>query len=304
MSLPDVTILGDPHLGKRFKTGVPLHRVGDREAAQQKVFRTSLGTVSTPFHVNMGDLFDQRIVSPEIVLRAAGDYGKVAILLPDTTFVVLMGNHDVSRNADQASSFDLFEALVSGYRNIVVVKDEPRVLEGYGFVPFSAFRPTTDLVDQLPDDLTAVFGHWDIQDWGGDNVIPTALLAKKGITLAVSGHDHLAREETRNGVKIIVTGSMQPFTHAEDPNGDLYVTTGLPIEGDVTNKNVRVILKPGETLPADLDCLSLTGRRESVEKMEVDTSEFDSLDLGEMLGSALDGLSVKDEIMGAFANAD
>ena len=290
MQLKDVTVLGDPHLGRRFKTGVPLHRIGEREKFQWQDFETSLSSVNSPFHINMGDLFDKRIVSPEIVLGAAQAYGQAAENNPHTTFVVIMGNHDVSRDVDQASSFDLFEALVSGYRNIVVVKGTPRVLGNYGFVPYSPFRPTTELVRDLPDGLTAVFGHWDIQDWGGDNVIPTKLLKKKKIPLAISGHDHLAREEKRDGVQIIVTGSMQPYTHAEDDTGDWYQTHTLEtIPGDCTNLNIRVLLTEGEILPEDLDCLSLIGKRvvEGEQDLEVDTTEFDTFDIHTALSEAV-----------------
>ncbi|NRB16124.1 MAG: hypothetical protein HRU33_00755 [Rhodobacteraceae bacterium] len=163
-------------------------------------------------------------------------------------------------------------------------------------------------VAELPNGLQAVFGHWDIQDWGGDNVIPTKLLKKKKIKLAISGHDHLAREETRDGVQIIVTGSMQPYTHAEDPAGGWYVTVKLDeLEGlYVTHKNVRVLLKEGESLPTDLDCLSLIGKRitDEDEEIKVDTSDFDSLDLGQLLARALDGLSIKDQLMEEFSNAN
>jgi len=306
MQLKDVTVLGDPHLGRRFKTGVPLHRIGEREKFQWQDFETSLSSVNSPFHINMGDLFDKRIVSPEIVLGAAQAYGQAAENNPHTTFVVIMGNHDVSRDVDQASSFDLFEALVSGYRNIVVVKGTPRVLGNYGFVPYSPFRPTTELVRDLPDGLTAVFGHWDIQDWGGDNVIPTKLLKKKKIPLAISGHDHLAREEKRDGVQIIVTGSMQPYTHAEDPESEWYITVTLE-ELETTDalcKNVRVLLREGEVLPDDLDCLSLTAKRitEENEAVEVDTSDFENLDLSQLLANALGNLSCTEELLQCYAD--
>ncbi|MDF0603319.1 metallophosphoesterase [Psychromarinibacter sp. C21-152] len=306
--MDDVTTLGDPHLGRKFKTGVPLHRVGEREEMQWRDFCESLTEVDTQFHVNMGDLFDTRIVSPEIVLAAANAYIQAAELNPATTYVVLIGNHDMSRDADRASSFDLFEALVSRISNIIVVRDRPRVLNRYGFVPYSLFQPTEELVAELPDQLDAVFGHWDIVDHGGHNVIPTKLLAAKNITTAVSGHDHLPRQEKRHGVDITVTGSMQPYTHAEDDTGWLYVTTTLDEleKFDTTNLNVRVLLKEGETLPENVDCLSLTAKRvtdEDEDGVEIDTSEFESLDLRSLLGGALEGLSCKDRLLEEFSNA-
>jgi DNA repair exonuclease SbcCD nuclease subunit len=299
----DVTVMGDPHLGRQFKTGVPLHRVGEREEMQWAQFEQELNDCKTKYHINMGDLFDKFVVAPEIVLQTVGIYRRAAKNLSGCTFVILEGNHDRAKDSSKSSSFDLFAALVKDIRNIRVVQENVWGGDRFGFVPYHPFRPTADLVAELPDGLEAIFGHWDIVDFGSDNVIPTKLLKKKKIKLAISGHDHLAREEKRDGVEIIVTGSMQPYTHAEDPTGDWYVTTELPIEGDVTHKNVRVLLKPGESLPADLDCLSLTAKREAAEGVEVDTSDFDALDLGQMLARSLDGLSIKDELMEAFTNA-
>jgi predicted phosphodiesterase len=306
--LPEqVAVLGDPHLGRKFKTGVPLHRVGEREEMVWAQFEDTLkGNFSDEihFHVNMGDLFDKFVVAPEVVLRAAQIYQEATSLIEGVIFVILEGNHDVSKDSARKSSFDLFARLVAHDPMIKVVRKEPWACGGFGFVPYHPFRPTEELVADLPDGLTAVFGHWDIQDWGGTNVIPTKLLAEKQIPLAVSGHDHVARKERRDGVDIIVTGSMQPYTHAEDKIGEWYVTTSLPIEEDMTNKNVRVLLKEGETLPTDLECLSITAKRvtDEDEKVEVDTAEFESLDLGHMLFTVLQDLSIKDELMEAFHN--
>jgi len=305
LALPEnVEVLGDPHLGRRFKTGVPLHRVGEREASVWRDFENSLFDATKPFHVMMGDLFDKFVVPPEVVLRAADTYYNAAHQNPGTTYIVLMGNHDVSRDTSKGSSFDLFAALVDRVSNIVVVKDAPVTRDRFGFVPYSAFTPTADLVAELPDDLEAVFGHWDIQDWGGDNVIPTAVLSQKNIPLAISGHDHLARDERFHGVDVIVTGSMQPYTHAEDDCGYLYVTVHLEdLEVmDVSGKNVRVLLREGETLPADLDCLSLTAKRDVSEDdtIEIDASEYEGLDLKTMLAGVLKDFACRDTLLEKF----
>ena len=306
MSLPEnVVVLGDPHLGRRFKTGVPLHRIGEREEMVWTQFEAELAAHNGDVHVNMGDLFDKFVVAPEVVLRAADIYLRTAKNLKGRTFVILMGNHDVSRDSSKASSFDLFTQLVAGVKNIKVVRDKAIVLNGFGFVPYHPFKPTAELVAELPDDLKAVFGHWDIVDFGGDNVIPTKLLADKGVKLAISGHDHVARTETRHGVKVIVTGSMQPYTHAEDPEGKFYRTVYLEdLENipDATNLNIRVLLREGETLPDTFDSLSLTAKRVTDEDddVQVDTSQFESLDLRGLLGAALEGLLCKDLMLAQF----
>lgn len=295
-------VLGDPHLGRKFETGVPLHRRGEREQMQRQQFIDALMGTKATVHVTMGDLFDKFIVAPEVVLFAAATYMEAASINCNTLYVVLRGNHDVSRNTDKASSWDLFCALVDPHPNVWAVDECPAALENMLFVPYDPFN-YDHLEEYLSDEIDTVFGHFDIVDFGGHNVIPTKLFAKHGIGLVVNGHDHLARVERRDDVEIVVTGSMQPYTHAEDPSGSLYVTLTLDqlADQDLSCKNVRVLLKPGETLPDDLDCLSLVAKRVTVdEEITVDTTEFDSLDLDDMLALSLEGLSIKDAVIEHF----
>lgn len=295
-----IDTLGDPHLGRKFETGVPVHRRGERERMQLEKFRRALFETDADVHVTMGDLFDKFIVPPEIVLFAASTYFEAASKNPNTIYVVLRGNHDVSRNTDKASSWDLFVALVDQHPNIVAVDQEPWGYENLLFVPYDPFN-YDHLEEHLVETVDTVFAHFDIVDFGGHNVIPTKLFAEHGVKTVYNGHDHNARELDRDGVHVVVTGSMEPFTHAEDAAGDLYITVTLAeLAGlDVTDKNVRVLLQPGEALPADIDCLSLIGKRVTVEEDRVvDTSDFDAIDLKDMLARALTGLSVKDELMG------
>ena len=292
MTLDDFTLLGDVHLGKRFRVGVPLHRIGERETMVWTDFHRSLRTVTTPFHVCLGDLFDRFIVPPEIVLEAALAYRSAP---RGTEYFVLRGNHDVSRDTTRASSFDLFKELVPH----VQVIDEILLRDSLAFVPFCPFTSAEDQIRQLPDGLDCVFMHHDFTDFGGDHVIPTRLLAEKGIKRVINGHDHIARTEKRHGVEVIMTGSMQPYSHAEDPEERLYLTRTLDQLGDAKNKNVRLVLAEGEVAPDDLDCLSLAIQRvQSLEELE--PMNIASLDVNRALAEALDGLSIKDELLKVF----
>jgi hypothetical protein len=304
--------MGDPHLGRKFKTGVPLHRIGEREQMQWAQFSKELMSCTTKYHINMGDLFDQFVVAPEIVLEAVRIYRQAAHDNPDTTYVVIEGNHDRAKDSSKASSFDLFANLVVTIDNIFVVQEAAAMVgDHYAIVPYHPFTPTFDLVDALSNikGITHIFGHWDIQDWGGDNVIPTKLLKKMKIFEAISGHDHLARTEKRDGVNITVTGSMQPYTHAEDTSGELYRTMRLSeieacTDGELQMVNVRVLLREGEVLPTGLDCLALIGKRisddEDEEQVTVDTSDFDTVDLKDLLAGALADSPLKDELLEMF----
>ena len=52
-------------------------------------------------------------------------------------------------------------------------------------------------------------------------------VAAAGIAKAYTGHTHLPQKFTRAGVEVIVTGSMQPMAHGEDPDERFYMTRSL-----------------------------------------------------------------------------
>lgn len=277
-----VKLLGDPHLGKHFRAGVPLHRLGERERMVRGQFQEELSEVEgASYHVCMGDLFDRYIVAPETVLFAYQCYVAAASKNLNTTYIVLRGNHDASRDRGRASSFDLLAELAAPVGNIKVVKDTPLIMSDLGFFPWHPFIAAREMVEGINQPLKAAFGHWDKDDFGQNkpNLIPTGALAK--ITkLAISGHVHTPGEFKRGGVKVIMTGSMQPYSFAEDPAGVLYVTYTLDQikDQDLSNKCVRLRLRPGEELPTDLDCLQLIPKRfDEGDKpsIEVEFEEFD-----------------------------
>ena len=53
--------IGDPHLGRVFKTGVPTHRLGDRERLVEEQFYVEISDrISVPVII-MGDLFESML---------------------------------------------------------------------------------------------------------------------------------------------------------------------------------------------------------------------------------------------------
>lgn len=293
-------LLGDTHLGKVFKTGVPLHRIGDRERMVWRDFEASVTRPTSSLHIHMGDLFDKFVVPPEVVLAAAEIYRSAP---QSTTYVILRGNHDPAKDSTKRSSFDLFEALVSDLPNVLVIT-KPTLIKDMGFLPYNVFGTAEEFLAELLEQGTPkmVFGHWDVVDFGGSNVVPTAALAAAGIHTVYTGHDHLPRVEKRHGVTINVVGSMQPYTHAEDATGEFYKTVPLnEVEGnDWSNVNLRVILEEGEALPIGIDCLSLTAKRVgATESEQVDTSEFEGIDLRQELSDLLPE-SIRAEVMEVF----
>lgn len=291
--------LGDVHLGKKFENNVPLHRRGEREKTQFAQFEACLQT-DAEIHVQMGDLFDKMQVPYAVVWSAAQAYWKVAG--SDTKYVVIRGNHDASRDADRVSAFQIFAELVRPY-GILVVDNEPVRIGDEVFIPWHPFINARDMVLQNEDLIRGahtVYGHWDVV-MGQDNQLPAGELRALGVKLAVTGHDHTPRLEKLQGLEVLVTGSMQPYSHGEDPNGNIYVTlslTDLLKDLDaVKNKCVRLVLEPTEQLDIPVDCLQLQIQRKSVEEgVDIGEVVFEEFDLQDLYGQAVLEIGLSDEI--------
>lgn len=291
-----VRLMGDPHQGREYRNGVPLHRRGEREAMSREAFVDSLDVpMSCELHICVGDIFDKFVVRPEVVLFVADAYRKAARARSDTQFVILRGNHDASRDLDLRSSFDLLAGLLKDVGNVHIIKDDPDAIsvdgKWFGFVPWHPFRPAGEQLDLMLNwhrvEFEAIVGHWDVDSYGGDdsNLIPTEKLAVL-TNLAITGHDHKRREFERDGVKVLVTGSLLPQAHGEEIDDDLFITISLDEYDPLTMKDkcVRFLLKPGEDLPEDLDVLAFTQKRvtEDEEELDLDSVEMAGFDLQEL----------------------
>lgn len=304
---PGVEFMGDVHLGRRFIEGVPLDRRGDRESMIWNQFYADLHCHDGDFHIQVGDLFDNFDVSNDTVLRAATMYISAAQKLSGCQFFVLRGNHDASRRYDKASSFEVFKKIVENVPNIMVV-DEPYIsLENrFGFMPWDPYRSalmqvqtlssllplTCEGLDEPP--LKFVVCHCDVKHYGGDtfNVLPIDELSNLAKHI-VTGHDHTKRTFKN----VFVTGSMQPYSHGEDPDHTMYLTMSLEelrdTQVDLTNKYVRVMLRPGEETLAVPNCLGFKTQLLGAKEEESDiTVEFESFDTVGLFRGILEELKV------------
>ncbi len=267
-----VALIGDPHLGRKFENGVPLHRRGERERKQLANFQDQL-VQGADIVVMVGDLFDHPHVGFKVVLDA---YTAIDEAAAHNEIFLLAGNHDLPRNLEVVGAFEMLEALLDSRPNVTIVR-KPWVGGGLALFPWEWNRTAIEQIDDaFAGAAEAAIGHWDLQSFGGDDshICPTAALkAKFGDELAIySGHYHLPGEYEVDGHTVVCTGSMEPYSHAEDPDGSLYVTLTLDeLEGrdDLHDKCVRVLLAEGEELPSDLDCLALTAKRAAKEDTEV-----------------------------------
>lgn len=260
----EIDWLGDVHLGRSFNTGVPLHRRGDREHMVMTEFSDRVMNPKSKIHIQVGDLFDSFKVAAKWVLGAALIYKAAAAQNTDVQYFVIRGNHDGSRDRDEKGAMDLFEELMISVPNVTVVT-KPTVYKGIALFPWDPFMTSSEVADELKNKhYVMAVGHWDTGGYGvTSNLIPYGEFVT-GCNTVVTGHVHTPDRFRSNSCTVHVIGSMQPYSHAEDPTGDWYLTlTADQLTGyteDLTMKNVRVLLREGEELPTDINCLALVGK--------------------------------------------
>ena len=291
-------LIGDPHLGRVFKTGVPTHRIGEREADVLLDFNLRVLTVDDVPIIVMGDLFDKYSVSENIVLdvaetlNAATEWKKV---------YVLRGNHDSTRDSVRKGSFDVLEKLCP---KVVFVKGiyEIQLENGYlALFGYDAFKSAAELANQLTANCNylAAFGHWDLTSHGSDfNLVPTEVFAELKIPVAYTGHIHKAQTIERHGVTVHAVGSMQPYAHGEQAEGDTFYRTLTLDEFDnldepitFENSNVRILLKGDEVFDQQVDCLSLVFKHIAEDEAEPLDVAYDSFNSDNILTECLEGVS-------------
>ncbi|RWP44268.1 MAG: hypothetical protein EOR04_04940 [Mesorhizobium sp.] len=295
-----VGILGDPHLGRAFVRGVSLEKRGLREKMVMDDFRARLaGSGVYDVFICMGDLFDRWAVPYGVVFQAAWTFLEASLQNPNTQYVILGGNHDISRDLEKKGALDLFQLVVQGRENVRVVRHTDngrRMKVGGKMVEFFPFHPSKPADELVTGEIEVAFGHWDTI-FGDGNLIPTKKLAEMGCKIAYTGHVHLPDEFTRDGVKVVQVGSMQPYAHGED-NGEMYVSLTLDeVEGqDLSDKCVRVLLAPGERLDQEVDCLQLTVQRIGTNDEEAEEVSMGDFDLMALFGQAFEAAAVPDDV--------
>lgn len=312
-----VKTIGDPHLGRNFNVGTPISRKGEREQSQLNQLGLELMDKDCDVNIMMGDIFDKFSVSPTTVMQVYSLYTHAATSNPHVDFILIRGNHDVSRDEYKISSFDLLVHMLRGFRNIYVVEDMMMYTSRDSttmllICGYDAFMSTAEMIDESMfsdnDYFHGIFGHWEVESFGGDdhNLCPLEKLGK--ITdLIVTGHIHTPDTFYIDGqtgerinkemchmydkpVEVVLTGSMQPYTHGEDPDHLLYVTKTLQqYEKETTNdpsvyhdKCLRLLLEPEDDMPENIDCLQFTYkvvREGEDEELEVTLGDFDFKEL-------------------------
>lgn len=319
-----VYLLGDPHLGKKFVTGVPLNRRGDREQMQRDQFEDEVIGIKPGrhFHVCMGDLFDKFTVDNKWVDFAYETYRQASLQNPNVEYIIIQGNHDAARDSSLTSSFQIFAKMCAHLKNVTVLTKHPIFKQHQGlnflFVPWVPFQSTSELLDlEFPvlgkpsHSPFAAFGHWDTKSYGEeecDNLIPFDHFDYDCCDGVVTGHYHKSERIVVKNQEIFVTGSMQPYAHGEergDKKDPMYLTHPRQevldnLETDSAfyhDKVLRVVLDDGEPALAEIDCLSLTHIKTKQLNHDANVDvEVDSFNLEEIFNSVMKEKGVTAEL--------
>ena len=316
MSKHKIVTIGDPHLGHKFKTGVPHHRLGQREQVVNTTFEEALmkaGEDGADLCVCMGDLFDVHTVDNDLVNEVYRYYVRASTKYPDTVYVLLKGNHDWHRDHTRVASFDILYELLQDIDNVVVTLSPTLLFKGskiYGLFPWMPPEPhhALEWAEKVCKgrSIEAVFGHWD-SAWSEHNIIPSSYFISQGIKTIYTGHEHNPRTVWEQGTKIVWTGSMMPYGRVQDPNHILYRTIDLDEykamdEDEFYPYCYTVLLEKGEVLPYVLDAWEVRvlfpDPKQDKEVLEEQVGYGDELNIAELWQETLDEVpkSVRDDV--------
>lgn len=283
----NIKFIGDCHLGKIFRTGVPSSKYNLREEQIFKDFEYHMDQgKNCLFTVIVGDLFNSFKVSNEVLLKAYNTLCKYINKESYTsTIIIIPGNHDLSKDSTKISSYFLLKEMLENTFD-KYAQEKFKILYSDSYLTsknnlsfyFDCYNPfyeeeenTFDL--DIKNPLLSV-GHWDDPRFNSGYRPCPDLISKSEII--VSGHIHTPQEFNIKNTKFIYTGSLQPYSHSEDYNDNLYVTYDYKdfetlfteLDGfnespnkelihSFKNKNIRINCYPGYISPYSFEFMSL-----------------------------------------------
>lgn len=303
-----ILCIGDPHLGRVFKTGVPSNRLGEREILQYEALKLLLNPTDPLIKdiVIMGDLFDRFIVSPTVVLETFKLLRDAYDNNPDVRYSLIPGNHDLSKDTTRKSSYEILYYLF--FDNILMSErfemclHTPRYLtvdyangELHTILLLDAYTPfierrmsyydvSADVFSEADNIIS--FGHWDSLEILESGYTP-AQDWLDNCDLIVSGHEHTPREYyypyDTNRTPVLFTGSLQPYSHAEDPLKEIYITVDQDdlesyTEDHFKNMCLRIHCDSSFILSKPINCLALSYIIKEPDTVQLTEEELQTLD--------------------------
>ena len=301
----NVSVITDTHFGRTFKEGVSLDRRGEYEAKILDDFGEFLLHPQTNIVVHAGDLFDTPEVNYEVLLKVYSKIRNAALENPLVCYYFIAGNHDLNRDdsKNEHCSFRLLQIMLEFQKNVHFVFDKPLLVSMLERKPngnlvklilFPWDYKNGELATTYMSEANYVIGHFN-------DPVPEAIANFKGIKL--SGHFH-KRHLTADGTFFV--GSFYPIAFGEESDDSEMITLTLNQyenmnNEELKNKRVRILLKEGETLPVEHDCLQLIGKKVSEEKeVNLEVTQCEDCDFKQMFFECLKDCNLRDELWTAY----
>lgn len=291
----NVSIITDTHFGRTFKEGVSLDRRGEYEAKILDDFGEFLSHPQTNIVVHAGDLFDTSEVNYEVLLKVYSKIRNAALENPLVCYYFIAGNHDLNRDdsKNEHCSFRLLQILLKTERNVEFVLENLVVRRDNSVIDLFPWDYKNEEFKVFPE-ANYVIGHFN-------DPVPEAIANFKGIKL--SGHFH-KRHLTADGTFFV--GSFYPIAFGEESDDSEMITLTLNQyenmnNEELKNKRVRILLKEGETLPVEHNCLQLIGKKVSEEKeVNLEVTQCEDCDFKQMFFECLKDCKLRDELWTAY----
>ena len=291
----NVSVITDTHFGRTFKEGVSLDRRGEYEAKILDDFGEFLLHPQTNIVVHAGDLFDTPEVNYEVLLKVYSKIRNAALENPLVCYYFIAGNHDLNRDdsKNEHCSFRLLQILLKTERNVEFVLENLVVRRDNAVIDLFPWDYKNEEFKVFPE-ANYVIGHFN-------DPVPEAIANFKGIKL--SGHFH-KRHLTADGTFFV--GSFYPIAFGEESDDSEMITLTLNQyenmnNEELKNKRVRILLKEGETLPVEHDCLQLIGKKVSEEKeVNLEVTQCEDCDFKQIFFECLKDCKLRDELWTAY----
>ena len=291
----NVSVITDTHFGRTFKEGVSLDRRGEYEAKILDDFGEFLLHPQTNIVVHAGDLFDTPEVNYEVLLKVYSKIRNAALENPLVCYYFIAGNHDLNRDdsKNEHCSFRLLQILLKTEKNVEFVLENLVVCRDNAVIDLFPWDYKNEEFKVFPE-ANYVIGHFN-------DPVPEAIANFKGIKL--SGHFH-KRHLTADGTFFV--GSFYPIAFGEESDDSEMITLTLNQyenmnNEELKNKRVRILLKEGETLPVEHDCLQLIGKKVSEEKdINLEVTQCEDCDFKQMFFECLKDCKLRDELWTAY----
>lgn len=291
----NVSVITDTHFGRTFKEGVSLDRRGEYEAKILDDFGEFLLHPQTNIVVHAGDLFDTPEVNYEVLLKVYNKIRIAALKNPLVCYHFLAGNHDLNKDdsKNEHCSFRLLQILLKTERNVEFVFENLVVRRDNAVIDLFPWDYKNEEFKVFPE-ANYVIGHFN-------DPVPEAIANFKEVKL--SGHFH-KRHLSADGTFFV--GSLYPIAFGEESDDSEMITLTLNQyenmnNEELKNKRVRILLKEGETLPVEHDCLQLIGKKVSEEKnINLEVTQCDDCDFKQMFFECLKDCNLRDELWTAY----